>query len=91
MSQLKREIKITDKHGFHYNVIVKHDPNIGVSIAYHDDIRIASREYGRCCRPPVNSDDDQEWEEYEQRLHEFADEIESDLNSACTDYFNKQL
>jgi len=87
MAQLKRSIKITNNAGFYYQVVVEHSPNIGVSIAFHDDLRIASREYGRCCRPPT-SDDDRDWEEYEEKLHELADEIETDLMTVCESHFN---
>lgn len=90
MTQLERNLKIIDKYGFHYNVLVKHNPRIGISIAYFEDEPIAQREYGKCCYYPV-SDHDAEWESYEQRLHELADEMETDLNPLCIDYFNNKL
>lgn len=89
MAQLERKLKVYDRLGFHYEVTVKHDPWIGISIAYYDDDIIASREYGRSLCPP-QSDDDREWEDYEQRLHELADEIETDLGPMCKEYFGLQ-
>ena len=67
MAQLKRILKCTDRLGFHYDVSVEHNPQIGVSIAYFEDREIARREYGICCREP-QSDNDREWEDYEHRL-----------------------
>lgn len=84
MEQLKRQLKVYD-----FEVTVKHYPWIGVSIAYYNDEQIASREYGRSLCPPY-SDDDKEWEVYEQKLHELADEIETDLEPMCKEYFIRE-
>lgn len=88
MTEIKADIKITDKHGFHYTVVVKHHPSVGVSIAYYDDRRIASREYNRML-PPIG-DNDSEWEAYHERLNEWTDAAISDLSHACKNYFDQQ-
>lgn len=85
--ELVDNITITDKHGFIKKIVVKHNPTIGISIAYHDDNRIASREYG-IMHPPM-SDDDREWEQWEERFRERCDGIISDLNLECKMYFNQ--
>ncbi len=87
--EIKDEIKITDKLGFVYNVIIKHHPSKGMSIAFYDDMRIAHREYGRMM-PPFG-DDDREWEQWEERFREWADASITDLQYACTEHFNKAL
>lgn len=85
----KNTITIVDKHGFHYQVSVHHHPDVGTSIAYYRELRIANRNYGRH-RPPV-SDDDREWEEYETHFMEgIGGEIEQDFEYRCTEIFNQE-
>lgn len=88
MEAIKDEIKITDKHGFIYHVTIKHHPSIGVSLAYYDDRIIARREYGRMT-PPM-SDNDKEWEEWEERFREWADASITDLQIECKQYFDNK-
>ncbi len=85
--EIKDEIKIIGKGGFVYYVTIKHYPLIGLSIAYLKDLRIASREYGRML-PPM-SDDDKEWEEWEERFKGLGDAAISDLQLDCQEYFNR--
>jgi hypothetical protein len=87
--ELKDEIKVTDKMGFVYTVTVKHWPVTGISIAYHDDRRIAQREYGRML--PPTSDNDREWEQWQERFREWADASISDLILDCVSHFNRAL
>lgn len=84
--EIKDDITVRDKDGFVYNVTIKHHPATGVSIAYYNDARIASREYGRML--PPTSDDDKEWEEWEERFREWADGSITDLRIECKQYFD---
>lgn len=81
------KIKVEDKHGFIYEVVVKHQPQHGFSAAYYNDTIIGTVEYGRLHQP--QSDDDSEWEEYEERFSEWTDGAISDLQHKCKGYFNK--
>lgn len=85
--EIKEEIKINDNLGFIYNITIKHHPVAGVSIAYYNDMRIASREYGRMM-PPIG-DNDKEWEEWEERFGEWTDAAISDLQIECKKYFDE--
>jgi hypothetical protein len=81
------EIKVSDSRGFVYNCKVEHHPDIGTSIAYYNDHRISQMEYG-IFRPPL-SDDDAEWEEYQERFFEgIGGEKNQQLEYQCTEYFN---
>lgn len=80
-------VTITDTYGFVHRVSFSHYPTIGLTIAYIGDVRIASREYGKMSQP--TSDDDGEWEEWEERFREWTDEIISDLKLECELYFNR--
>jgi len=82
------KIKVVDDLGFHYEVIVKHDPQFGISIAYYNDDPIARREYGTM-REPMG-DDDREWEMYEERFDEWASDAITDLEPECKAHFNRQ-
>ncbi len=86
--EIKDEIQIIDSHGFRHLVVINHHPELGLSIAWHDRKRIASREYGRMM--PPTSDTDKEWEEWEERFREFADGIISDLQLSCREYINEK-
>lgn len=87
--EIKDTVKIYDKWNFIYNVIIKHYPVTGISIAYYDDQIIASRQYGRML-PPI-SDNDREWEEWEERFIEWAEAAILDLQYDCTQHFNNKF
>lgn len=88
MSELRDEIKVTDKRGFIYNVLIIHHPAAGISIAYYNGSPIARREYGRSL--PPQSDDDREWEEWETRFREWIDGPLIDLEHDCKIHFDRQ-
>ena len=80
------KINIECKNGFHFEVQVKHHPNLGISTAYYNENVIACREYGKIHEPM--SDNDHEWEMYEERLDKWAADAITDLTPECTAYFN---
>ncbi len=85
--EITDNIKITSNHGFIYGVVVKHHPEQGFSAAYYNDRIIGSREYGKMLLPV--SDDDKEWEEWEERFREWADAAIIDLERKCQIEINR--
>jgi len=86
--EYKDELKVEDKHGFIYEVVIKHFPQIGISTAYYNDDIIAQREYGRML-PPIG-DDDREWEMFDERMEEWSADAITDLEPECKSYFNRR-
>lgn len=84
----KRTLKIFDKYGFHYEVPVQYHLDKGFATAYYKDTIIASRDCQKLRQP--NSDNDAEWEAYEESVEDLICEIDIDLSLACTGYFNSQ-
>ncbi len=82
------KININDNLGFHYEVVIKHYPNLGFSVAIYEDRIIADREYGKINYPL--GDDDREWELWEERFAEWSSAVNSDLKIECENYFNKK-
>lgn len=89
MSTRTENMKVTDRMGFVHEIQIKHDPDIGLSRAFHDDMMIASREYGSM-REPL-SDNEREWERYEELFGEWSDAAKVDLSIACKFHFDKKL
>lgn len=89
MSTTKEDIKITDRMGFIYSVRIEHTPHHGFSTAYYEGRIIGQCELGRILEP--FSDDDREWEMYEELFGEWRDSINSNLTLECKQYFNNQL
>jgi hypothetical protein len=88
MSNRDEKLRVTDKKGFVPEIEIKYKPNLGFAIAYHKGTIIASVELGKI-REPM-SDDEREWEMYEERLSEWVDEIKTNLIPMCVKYFNNQ-
>lgn len=87
--EFKDIITITDKLGFIYRVVIKHSPQFGFSTAFYEDDIIAQAEYGRMY--PPTSDNDKEWEEFEEHFLEWSGAAITDLELMCKEYFNKKL
>jgi hypothetical protein len=66
MSTRNEKIKVTDKSGFHYEVLIEHKPHFGFSTALYEGQIIGQVELGRILEPI--GDDDYEWECYEERF-----------------------
>lgn len=79
-------LKVADQRGFYWDVHIKHSPQFGFSTAYYRDRIIGQCELGRILQPM--SDDDREWEMYEERFSEWRDEIIMNLKLRCETYFN---
>lgn len=86
--ELKNTIKVTDKHGFIYEVEVTHTPHHGFSTARYRGSIIASRSYGRML--PPQTDDDAEWEEWQTHFYEWVDGPDALLGIDCKTYFDNQ-
>jgi len=86
MSTRKENIKVTDKYGFVFEVVLEHKPHFGFSSAIYEGQIIAQAQFGRILEPL--SDDDLEWERYEDRFAEWTDEIKSNIIFDCEKYFN---
>lgn len=88
MSRTKENIRVHDSRDFHYEVQVEHTPHFGFSTAYYNGRVIAQADYQKLHEP--YSDDDAEWEWYEQKLEEWKDEVKSNLQRSCCEYFDNQ-
>jgi hypothetical protein len=83
----KEEIKIANKRGFYYEVELHYKPHLGFTIAKYCDSIIGLVELNRLFEP--SSDDDLEWECYNELFNEWCDEMKTNLIPICSDYFNK--
>lgn len=86
--EIQDKLKIVDQKGFHFDVIVTHRPASGFSVATHEGEALATREYGKFSLP--SSDDDREWEEFQERFHDFIGGPMSDLERSCKEHFNRK-
>lgn len=87
MGTRNEKIKVTDKHGFIYEVNLEYKPHFGFTTATYDGQIIGQVELGRILEPL--GDDDLEWERYEERFSEWTDEIKHNMDRICTNHFNK--
>jgi hypothetical protein len=87
MSTKKENIRIVDKYGFCHGVELEHKPHFGFSTAVHNGKIIAQVENGRIQEPL--SDDDYEWELYEEKFIEWSGEIKTNIIRDCEKYFNE--
>jgi len=83
----KEIIKVTDRYGFIYGVVIKYYSHLGFSIALYEDKIIGCVEYGRIYKPL--SDVDKEWEEYEEKLEGWKCDVKINIIPKCEEYFNK--
>lgn len=87
MSNRKEKLKIIDSKGFHYEVVIEHQPHHGFSNALYLDRIIGQVELNKLREP--FSDDDAEWEAYEERFGEWKDEILVNMARICKSYFDE--
>lgn len=80
-------IKVNDRLDFHYEVELHHHPELGYSTAYHRGERIADTEAYKIHEPLT--DDDREWEMYQDRFGEWRDQVLSRLKPYCVEHFNR--
>lgn len=85
---LKADIVVEDSRGFRYTVQIEHTPQHGFSTAYYHGRIIAQCSYGRMLQP--QSDDDREWEQWEESFQEWAGAAISDLTGFCKEHFDRQ-
>lgn len=86
----KEIITVHDRLGFHYEVTIDHSPQFGFSTAYYQGRIIGQVEFGGRLYKPM-SDDDREWEEYQERYAEWRDEIKTQMHYVCAEHFNREL
>ena len=84
----KEKITVKDHHGFNYDCEIEHHPNHGFTLARYRGSIIGDCSLGRILHP--TSDDDREWERWQERFGEWKDEIKSNLIPVCQRYFNQQ-
>jgi len=82
----REKIKVTDSRGFHYDVEIRYEPHFGLAFAYFNESIIADVQYGRITQPI--SDDDSEWDRYQESCVEFSQMVKSDLCPKCKNYFD---
>lgn len=87
MSTSKESIKVYDNRQFVYEVTLEYKPHFGFSTAFYDGQIIADVELYRITQPM--SDDDREWEMYEERFAEWTDEIKVNIIPKCENHFNQ--
>jgi len=88
MINTKRKIRVRDSKGFHYEVTVDHAPHLGFSTAYYMGRVIAQVDEGKLSKP--YSDDDREWEKYEESLVTYMEKAEIDIIPGCVKYFDEK-
>lgn len=81
-------IKIEDSKGFVYEVDIDHSPQFGFSTAYYRGRIIDQYDLHKIY--PPSSDDDHEWEKYQDRFAEWRDEVLVNLKPKCKAYFDRQ-
>lgn len=86
MSTRTEQIRVSDKHGFIHDVTLEHKPHFGFSSAISGSEVIAQVENGKIHEPL--SDDDLEWERYEELYGEWTDEVKTTIVLECENYFN---
>ena len=84
---MREVINITDKYGFLYHVHISCQPHLGLCTAYYDGVVIATVEYAKHREPMT--DDDKEWEMYEEQLQDWIQTALTDITPKCEEYFNK--
>lgn len=84
----KEIISIEDKWGFVYDVTLEHHFHHGFTNAMYDDDFIDQCCLNKCPQP--RSDDDREWEWWQQRFEEWKDEMKVNLIPRCKEYFNSR-
>jgi hypothetical protein len=84
-------VKITDSHGFVYEVLVRHYPHRGISIACYKDMIICA--VGNDCKKifEPSGDNDKEWEIYEQLLENYKNSAIADIVPTCIQFFDDLL
>lgn len=88
MPTRKETVQIQDEKGFQYEVQIEHTPHFGFSTAYYYGAIIGQVELGRMLLLEPQSDDDREWEQYEERFSEWMDDVKSNLIPIAQSYFN---
>lgn len=87
----KEPIRVNDNRGFIYNVTIEYFPQYGFSQAITENGRIIGQVELNKLREP-HSDDDREWEHYEEQLDYWRNEMKTNLIPICESHFNnKQL
>lgn len=86
MSTRNEKYRVVDNRGFVYYIELEHKPHFGFTSAFYNGQIIGQVELGRILQPL--SDNDNEWEQYEQRFSEWTDEIKLNMKTICENYFN---
>lgn len=86
MPALKETLRVYDSKKFHYDVTVNHAPHFGYSTAYYKGSIVATHDHQKLHTP--DSDDDREWEMYEDSFAEWRDEVLSNIKQKATRYFD---
>lgn len=82
------QLTVFDKNEFRYLLLIDHFPHLGFSnVSYNGDI-IGQPSIGKL-RTPV-SDDDKQWEEWDERFSEWKDEIKVNAKRMGEEHFNKK-
>lgn len=89
IGKLTETIKIESSSGFNYEVELHHRPHFGYTNAQYKNGIIAQVELGRMRLIQPDGDDDKEWEEYEERLAEWTDEIKVNIIPKCKEWFDR--
>lgn len=80
-------IKVPDVKGFVYEVLLRHSPHLGFSTAYYSQNIISQVELNKIHEP--TSDNDAEWERYNELFSEWRDEAILNLTKGSQTYFNQ--
>lgn len=73
--------------GFCYEVTLEHRPQFGFSTIFYRTTIIGQVDLGERIFEPV-SDNDAEWEAYEQRFAEWTDDVKTNASFICYHYFS---
>ncbi len=88
MTNNRELITVYDNRGFRYEVELEHRPQFGISYAYYNGSIIGDVQLGRIL--PPSSDDDAEWERYDEMYGEWKDDIKSTMQRYCKTYFSNK-
>lgn len=82
-------ITFYDNRGFRHIVRVEYSPHFGFSTVYHEGGGIIGQVQLNKIYQPA-SDNDSEWEAYEELFNDWVCEMDSNISSMCMEFFNLQ-
>jgi len=86
MAVTKKELQINDSKDFRYIFEAEYWPHLAVAHLMYEGSNIYSTTLNKLLEP--HTDDDRDWEHYEERLSEWIDEADDRLIRAGKEYLS---